>query len=79
MICETCKGTAQTRYVNRDSGRLCWTPCTDCKAGKLRDIEIQLHTAQFQLKRASGEVKTHLNTIDSLRERQLEIQLSKGN
>lgn len=77
MICETCNGTARTRYVDRSNGRLAWESCTDCKAGKLRDIEIQLHTARFRLKRANAAVKDHLNTIDTLRERQLEIQLSK--
>ena len=82
MICETCNGTAQTRFVDRSNGRLCWTPCTECKAGKLREVEIQLHQTQFMLKRASADVKKHLNTIDELRVRQLGIQLdiqpSKG-
>ena len=78
MICETCEGKAQTRFVDCNSGRLCWEPCTDCKAGKLREIEIQLHDAQYRLKRANAAVKDHLNAIDTLRERQLEIQLSKG-
>ena len=82
MTCKTCNGAAQTQFVNYSDGRLCWTPCTECKAGKLRDVEMQLHQAQFALKRASTVVKKHLNTIDELRVRQLGIQLgiqpSKG-
>ena len=77
MICETCKGTAQTRYVNRDNGRLCWTPCLECKAGKLRDINIKLIQARRDLIRANAAVKKYLNTIDILRELEIGIRLSK--
>lgn len=77
MICETCNGTAQTRFVDRSNGRLCWEPCTDCRAGKLRDIQIQLIRAKRDLQRASIAVKKHLRTIDTLRELKIGIQLSK--